>query len=145
MRENTNDAGNPVLTCEGKKYLINEKSFMVTYGDGLSNINLNKLKKFHQKHKKIATLSAVRPPARFGVIQITHDSVKYFREKNSLDAGWINGHNYALFGPLAIGATTILMERPISLLDEIFLKKLFKLKISILYLPVTLIRLMKNS
>ena len=50
-------------------------------------------------------------------------------KKNSVvltasDAGWINGHNYALFGPLAIGATTILMERPISLLDEIFLKKL---------------------
>ena len=60
------------------------------------------------------------------------------------DAGWINGHNYSLFGPLAIGATTILMEKPISLLDETFLKKLFKLKISILYLPVTLIRLMKK-
>jgi acetyl-CoA synthetase len=59
------------------------------------------------------------------------------------DAGWINGHNYSLFGPLAIGATTILMEKPISLLDETFLKELFKLKISILYLPVTLIRLMK--
>ena len=70
-------------------------------------------------------------------------------KKNSIvltasDAGWINGHNYSLFGPLAIGATTILMERPISLLDETFLKKLFELKISILYLPVTLIRLMKK-
>ena len=60
------------------------------------------------------------------------------------DAGWINGHNYSLFGPLAVGATTILMERPILLLDEVFLKKLFRLKISILYLPVTLIRLMKK-
>ncbi len=70
-------------------------------------------------------------------------------KKNSIiltasDAGWINGHNYSLFGPLAIGATTILMERPISLLNEKFLKDLFKLKISILYLPVTLIRLMKT-
>lgn len=70
-------------------------------------------------------------------------------KKNSIiltasDAGWINGHNYSLFGPLAIGATTILMERPISLLNEKFLKDLFKLKISILYLPVTLIRLMKK-
>jgi acetyl-CoA synthetase len=69
--------------------------------------------------------------------------------KNSIvltasDAGWINGHNYQLFGPLAIGATTILMERPVALLDETFLKTLFKLKISILYLPVTLIRLMKK-
>lgn len=60
------------------------------------------------------------------------------------DAGWINGHNYSLFGPLSIGATTILMERPISLLNETFLKELFKFKISILYLPVTLIRLMKK-
>jgi acetyl-CoA synthetase len=60
------------------------------------------------------------------------------------DAGWINGHNYALFGPLTIGATTILVEKPITLLNEKLLKKLFKLRISILYLPVTLIRLMKK-
>ena len=66
-------------------------------------------------------------------------------KKNSVvltaaDAAWINGQNYALFGPLAIGATTILMEKPISLIDETFLKRLFKLKVSIFYLPVTLIK-----
>tara|TARA_B100000989_G_scaffold120779_1_gene89081 strand:- start:6 stop:701 length:696 start_codon:yes stop_codon:yes gene_type:complete len=66
-------------------------TFLLTYGDGLSNVNIKKLVKFHLKRKKLVTLTAVRPPARFGVIQITHDSVKYFREKNSLDAGWING------------------------------------------------------
>ncbi len=70
-------------------------------------------------------------------------------KKNSVvltaaDAAWINGHNYSLFGPLAIGATTILMEKPISLIDETFLKRLFKLKVSIFYLPVTLIKFMKK-
>tara|TARA_A100001015_G_C14932414_1_gene689007 strand:- start:15 stop:728 length:714 start_codon:yes stop_codon:yes gene_type:complete len=75
-----------------KKYLINEKSFMVTYGDGLSNINLNKLKKFHQKHKKIATLSAVRPPARFGELFLKKKGVvSQFKEKPQTSENWING------------------------------------------------------
>ena len=63
----------------------------MTYGDGLSNINLNKLVRFHKKYKKILTLTAVRPPARFGTIKLEGNIVKYFKEKNSLDEGWING------------------------------------------------------
>ncbi len=59
------------------------------------------------------------------------------------DAGWLNGHTYALFGPLSFGATTVLIEKPMLLIDDNFLKKILKLKITILYLPVTLIRLMK--
>ena len=59
------------------------------------------------------------------------------------DAGWLNGHTYALFGPLSFGATAVLIEKPMMLIDDIFLKKVLKLKITILYLPVTLIRLMK--
>ena len=59
------------------------------------------------------------------------------------DAGWLNGHTYALFGPLSFGATAVLIEKPMLLIDDIFLKKVLKLKITILYLPVTLIRLMK--
>lgn len=59
------------------------------------------------------------------------------------DAGWINGHTYALYGPLSLGATTILLESPMILLDKILLKKILKLNVTILYLPVTLIRLMK--
>lgn len=59
------------------------------------------------------------------------------------DAGWINGHTYALFGPLSLGATTILIEKPMLLLDTNLLKNLLKLKITILYLPVTLIRLIR--
>tara|TARA_X000000368_G_C22900230_1_gene653769 strand:+ start:261 stop:956 length:696 start_codon:yes stop_codon:yes gene_type:complete len=72
-----------------KKYL--NDTFLLTYGDGLSNINLNKLINFHKKNKKLITLTAVRPPARFGAIKINNNIVKYFREKNSLDSGWING------------------------------------------------------
>ena len=60
------------------------------------------------------------------------------------DAGWINGHPYALFGPLSFGATTILLESPISLLDDKLLKNILKQRVTILYLPVTLIRLMKT-
>ncbi len=72
-----------------KKFLDN--TFLLTYGDGLSNINIKQLVKFHKKNKKLVTLTAVRPPARFGFIKIKGKSVKYFREKNALDAGWING------------------------------------------------------
>ena len=71
-----------------KKYL--GETFLMTYGDGLSSVNVNKLVKFHKKIKMI-TLTAVRPPARFGAIKIIGNNVKYFREKNSLDEGWING------------------------------------------------------
>ncbi len=59
------------------------------------------------------------------------------------DAGWLNGHTYALFGPLSFGASTILLESPMLLIDEKFLKKILNLKVTILYLPVTIIRMMK--
>ena len=72
------------------KYLGKE-TFLMTYGDGVSNINLKKLIKFHKRKKKIMTLTAVRPPARFGAIKITNNIVKYFKEKSNLDEGWING------------------------------------------------------
>tara|TARA_B110000483_G_scaffold210330_1_gene257314 strand:- start:96 stop:788 length:693 start_codon:yes stop_codon:yes gene_type:complete len=73
-----------------KKHLGNE-TFMMTYGDGLSNVNLKKLLKFHKKNKKLVTLTAVRPPARFGAIKVVGKNVKYFKEKSKLDEGWING------------------------------------------------------
>ena len=71
------------------KYL--NDTFLMTYGDGLSNVNLKKLIKFHKKNKKTFTLTAVRPPARFGSIKVKGNYVNYFKEKNSLDEGWING------------------------------------------------------
>ena len=73
-----------------QKYL-NKETFMLTYGDGISNVNLKKLLKFHRRNKKIATLTAVRPPARFGNIKLLGNKVKYFKEKSKLDEGWING------------------------------------------------------
>jgi len=73
-----------------KKYLRNEP-FMLTYGDGLSNVNIKKLLNFHKKNKKLVTLTAARPPARFGAIKILGNKVKYFKEKSKLDEGWING------------------------------------------------------
>ena len=73
-----------------KKYFKNE-TFLATYGDGLSDVNLDKLIKFHKKNKKLVTLTAVRPPARFGKIKLKGNRVSYFKEKSSLDEGWING------------------------------------------------------
>jgi glucose-1-phosphate cytidylyltransferase len=78
-----------------EKYLKNE-SFMLTYGDGLSNVNIKKLVSFHKRNKKIATLTAVRPPARFGAIKISRNKVIYFKEKSKLDEGWINGGFFVL-------------------------------------------------
>ncbi len=72
-----------------QKYL--DETFLMTYGDGLSDVNLDKLINFHKRNKKIFTLTAVRPPARFGSIKIKGNYVNYFKEKNNLDEGWING------------------------------------------------------
>ena len=73
-----------------KKYL-NKEDFLVTYGDGISNVNIKKLVLFHKTNKKIVTLTAVRPPARFGEIVIKKNSVKSFKEKPQTSKGWING------------------------------------------------------
>jgi glucose-1-phosphate cytidylyltransferase len=72
------------------KYLEKE-TFMLTYGDGLSDVNIKKLLNFHNKSKKMITLTAVRPPARFGGLKIKGNYVNYFKEKSKLDEGWING------------------------------------------------------
>ena len=73
-----------------KKFIGNETFFM-TYGDGVSDINLKKLLNFHKKNNKLVTLTAVRPPARFGAIKIKGKKVKSFKEKDKMDEGWING------------------------------------------------------
>ena len=70
--------------------------FFMTYGDGLSNIDINKLLSFHKKHKKIATLSSVRPIPRFGHLTIRGDTVVQFKEKDRLLEGWINGGFFVL-------------------------------------------------
>jgi len=79
------------------KHLINEDNFMLTYGDGLSNIDLKKLIRFHIKHNKTVTVTAVHPPARFGELEINlNNVVKSFEEKPQLQSGWINGGFFAL-------------------------------------------------
>ena len=80
------------------KNFLDKETFLMTYGDGLSNINLKKLVSFHKKNKSIMTLTAVRPPARFGTIKIKNNSVYYFKEKSSVDEGWING-GFFVFEP----------------------------------------------
>ena len=74
-----------------KKFFSKNENFFVTYGDGLSDINIKKLLYFHIKHGKIATLTAVHPPARFGEIKLQNKHVKEFNEKPQLTKGWING------------------------------------------------------
>ena len=71
--------------------LEDEDSFMLTYGDGVSDIDINSLLEFHNNHNKIATISAVRPPARFGTMVFNGDMVKEFEEKPQTGEGWING------------------------------------------------------
>ena len=79
-----------------KEYIGKNEDFFMTYGDGLSNINLIKLLEFHKKNKKIATLSAVRPIPRFGHLTIEGNKVNEFKEKDALSEGWINGGFFVL-------------------------------------------------
>tara|TARA_B100000686_G_scaffold315493_1_gene362472 strand:- start:857 stop:1549 length:693 start_codon:yes stop_codon:yes gene_type:complete len=74
-----------------KNYLKNEKTFMLTYGDGVSNVNIKQTVRFHKRHGKIATITAVRPPVRFGELKISRNKVKSFKEKPQVGQGWING------------------------------------------------------
>jgi len=73
-----------------KKYIGNER-FFLTYGDGLSNININKLLKFHNLSKKIVTLSAIKFKGRYGSIKIKENNVESFQEKPDYANSWING------------------------------------------------------
>ncbi len=102
------------------KYLKNE-IFFVTYGDGLADINLKKLLKFHKKHKKLATITAVRPPARFGELFLKKNKVITFREKPQTSSGWING-GYFIFHSKILkyikNSQTILEREPIEKLAK---------------------------
>jgi glucose-1-phosphate cytidylyltransferase len=80
-----------------KKYLNNDR-FMLTYGDGLSNVNVKKLIKHHKKSKKLATITTVRPPARWGAVKIKNTNIIKFEEKNNKNEGWVNG-GFMIFEP----------------------------------------------
>tara|TARA_B100000941_G_scaffold76741_1_gene52329 strand:- start:1090 stop:1773 length:684 start_codon:yes stop_codon:yes gene_type:complete len=127
MRVNINviDTGQKTMTGGRlkrlKKYL-DKDPFMMTYGDGISDINIKKLMSYHQRNKNIATLTAVRPPARFGAIKINGNKVSYFKEKSKLDEGWING-GFFVFEPKIFNYIkndkTFLEKEPLSKLGKI--------------------------
>lgn len=78
--------------------LLMDGTFMCTYGDGLSDVDIRALVAFHRQHGKLATVTAVRPPARFGAMQIEGDCVQQFSEKPQASEGWING-GFFVFEP----------------------------------------------
>jgi glucose-1-phosphate cytidylyltransferase len=74
-----------------EKYIDKNENFLFTYGDGISSVNIKELIKFHNKKKKVITVTAVRPPARFGELVIKKNVVTSFKEKPQTNKGWING------------------------------------------------------
>ncbi len=79
-----------------KDYIHEDEEFCFTYGDGLSNVNIKKLIDFHQSKGKLATITAVQPPGRYGSLDIKDDLVGQFIEKPKGDGGWINGGFFVL-------------------------------------------------
>lgn len=95
------DTGDATLTGgrlkRVKEYLVDEEYFYFTYGDGVSDINITELTKFHLSHGKQATLTATRPPGRYGALEIGHNNqVNSFLEKPEGDGSWINGGFFIL-------------------------------------------------
>jgi glucose-1-phosphate cytidylyltransferase len=78
---------------------LSDETFMLTYGDGLSDVDLKSLLECHKSSGRIATLTAVRPAARFGALDLDGSGVAHFREKSQTDAGWING-GFMVFEPV---------------------------------------------
>ncbi|HEV3383696.1 MAG TPA: glucose-1-phosphate cytidylyltransferase [Gemmata sp.] len=89
---NTNTAGRVKRVAN----LVASDTFMLTYGDGVSDVDLQALLRFHRSHGKIATVTAVRPPARFGGLEFDGDLVSHFTEKPQTGEGWINGGFFVL-------------------------------------------------
>jgi glucose-1-phosphate cytidylyltransferase len=103
------------------KHLDNNENFMFTYGDGISDVNLSKLHKHHLKEKKMITVTAVRPPARFGEIIIKKDIVTSFKEKPQVTNGWINGGFFIAkknFLKIIKNDNEILEKRPLELVSK---------------------------
>lgn len=100
---------------------IGTEPFCLTYGDGVCDANIAKLIEFHNKHGHLATLTAVQPEERFGILDIEEDSVKAFREKNKSDAGWING-GFMVLEPQVLeyieGDNTIFEREPLEKLAQ---------------------------
>ena len=109
------DTGLETLTGSRLLKLKNilDDTFMLTYGDGLSNVNLKKLLKFHRSNKKKITMTAVHPPARFGELEIKNKLVTKFEEKPQLQKGWINGGFFVIEPEFLnfVGKKNVMLER----------------------------------
>ncbi len=112
---NVINTGVETLTGSRLKRLSSQlkETFMLTYGDGLSNLNLNDLLNFHKKSGKKITLTAVHPPARFGELSLSNNTVTNFDEKPQLQKGWINGGFFVVEPDFLkfIGNKNVMLER----------------------------------
>ena len=99
-----------------------DDTFCVTYGDGLSDVNINNLISFHKEKKSLATLTAIHPPERFGVLKLSGDYVSEFHEKHTSESSWINGGFFVfepeVFDYLQDGDMTILERAPLETLSK---------------------------
>jgi len=119
------NTGNATMTggriLKLKKFFKKDENFFMTYGDGLSDVNLNKLETFHKKHKKIATVTAVHPPVRFGELKIKNTKVIKFDEKPDSSSSWINGGffilNYRVFNYIK-NDKTVFEKFPLEMLSK---------------------------
>ncbi|EYF01928.1 glucose-1-phosphate cytidylyltransferase [Chondromyces apiculatus] len=100
---------------------LGDETFLVTYGDGVGNVNIRDLVAFHRAHGKLATVTAVRPPARFGGLALDGDRVREFSEKPQSGEGWING-GFFVFEPAVLDTIaddgTSLEREPLEKLAE---------------------------
>ncbi len=100
---------------------VGDETFMVTYGDGVGDVDVTELLAFHRRHGRVATLTAVQPPSRFGCLRLSDTQVLDFSEKPQGSAGWING-GFFVFEPAIFdyldGDATVLEKEPLELLVE---------------------------
>ena len=126
------DTGSDTLTGGRLKrlhrYLKND-DFLLTYGDGISDIDINQLIKFHKNHGKLVPISAVRPPARFGALSLKGSDVLKFKEKTQLGESWINGGFFVMkpkFIDLINDDKTVLESEPLEKVTDLKEIKAFK-------------------
>ncbi|EMY69399.1 glucose-1-phosphate cytidylyltransferase [Leptospira vanthielii] len=100
---------------------IGNEPFLLTYGDGVSDVNIKTLVEFHKSHGKMVTVTAVHPAARFGELDIQDGLVKSFQEKPQTTRGWINGGYFVIepeFFELIAGDSTVLEKEPLELVAK---------------------------
>ncbi|MDA7738814.1 glucose-1-phosphate cytidylyltransferase [Amylibacter sp.] len=113
------DTGDSSMTggrVKRMKHFMSNETFLLTYGDGVSDIDIEALVNFHRSHGKMVTISAVRPSARFGELEINGSQVKSFQEKPQLHDGWINGGYFVIepeFFNFIEGDSTLLEREPL--------------------------------